>query len=179
MRGRSLLSLYCVLLASLALTAPAYANGGSGNHSSGPPAPPEPAKSHEPAKNTETPTSPEEPGHTSSSGDNGAGNAPAATPARPPAPSKAAAAASTVYVMRGRVVRIVAPSGAAVGSVSFRVTASSRLATRLRGMTITLALTRPTALRRGALVTVRLRAPVDALTFGFDTATALKVTAAG
>ncbi len=84
-----------------------------------------------------------------------------------------------VYVMRGRIVQIVAPSATAVGSVSFRVTASSRLATRLRGMMITFALTKPTALKPGALVTVRLRAPVNAMVFGFDRATALKVAASG
>ena len=122
MRCRSPFSLLCVLLASLVLTAPAYADRGNGR---------------------------------------GADSAPAAT-AAPVSSSKTAVAASAVYVMRGRIVQIVAPSAFAVGSVSFRVTASNRLATRVRGMIITLALTRPTTLRPGALVTVRLRAPVDA-----------------
>ncbi len=198
MRGRSFLPLLFAL-ASLALTAPAYADQGHSGHPGSGTEPiaagtggkvsserqgdratlPDPAKSPEPAKAPELPKIPDPPKSGPSPRSPGAAGAPAAMPRTTRAASKAVAAARTVYVMRGFVVQVVAPSASAVGSVSFRVTASSRLATRVRGMVITLALTKPTKLRKGSPVAVRLRAPVDAMAFGFDSATALTVTASG
>lgn len=182
MRGRTLLSLLCVLLASLFLTAPAYADKGNGNV---PDLPPQ-AKVPELPKTPDVAKSSEAKVDKSSSSGSGAGSSAAATTApalastkTAVAATKTAVAATAIYVMQGRVVQIVAPSASAVGSVSFRVTASSRLATRLRGMMITFALTKPTALRPGARVTVRLRAPVNAMVFGFDSATDLRVAASG
>jgi hypothetical protein len=175
MRGRTLLSLLCVLLASLFLTSPAYADKGNGNV---PDLPPQ-AKVPELPKTPDVAKSSEAKVDKSSSSGSGAGSSAAATTAPALASTKTAVAATAIYVMQGRVVQIVAPSASAVGSVSFRVTASSRLATRLRGMMITFALTEPTALRPGARVTVRLRAPVNAMVFGFDSATDLRVAASG
>ena len=82
---------------------------------------------------------------------------------------------STIYVLRGRVVQVIEPSGSTSGSVSFRVTGCNRLESKLKGMVITVALAKPAHVAQGAPVVVRLRAPVDVLATGFESAVALLV----
>lgn len=82
---------------------------------------------------------------------------------------------STIYVLQGRVVQVIEPSGTAGGSVSFRVTGCNRLGSKLKGMVITVALDKPARVANGAPVIVKLRAPLDVLATGFENAVALLV----
>ena len=82
---------------------------------------------------------------------------------------------STIYVLKGRVVQVIEPSGTTGGSVSFRVTGCNRLESKLRGMVITVALETPAHVAQGAPVVVRLRAPIDVLATGFESAVPLLV----
>jgi hypothetical protein len=88
----------------------------------------------------------------------------------------AVARPTAIYVIRGRVVQVIRPSAAVIGSLSFRVLSSNRLGSQLRGMLVTVALAAPVRLTRGTTIVVHLRAPVDVLSSGFGDATTVRMT---